>query len=276
MIYTIVVRNSTSSANDIKKIISLNVVTSYSESYTANVLKNPVESGFPIADHITLNNPSFDISGVISEFSIFDNNKELVWNGEEFTLANETTDENPLFKLKGEITNLIKNRELFSILITSNNSLLDNANEKFADLYSTYIDEYFNCCATAISFDNQSGSSGMFNVKISIEKIRVAQTQTVELTQEEQTKALRRNEIDAKTTSVGTATTSEATATDSGGNSADDLPQEDSNLLKMSQEEIAERQQRSNEIATLRVIEKDLERANKESREQERWIKPNW
>lgn len=46
--------------------IYFDAVLSYSESYSNSVTKHPIDGGGVISDHVTMENPSFSISGVIS------------------------------------------------------------------------------------------------------------------------------------------------------------------------------------------------------------------
>ena len=67
MIYTIVVKNDQGKA---QSYLTFESVSSYSENWSGTVSKSTVEYGFPIADHINIENPVFNVSGVLSEYSI--------------------------------------------------------------------------------------------------------------------------------------------------------------------------------------------------------------
>lgn len=270
MIYTFVVRDSVN-PNLIKKVISLNVVTSVVESWSANVLKTPVEKGFPITDHLSLNNGVFSINGVISEYSIFDDNKELRWNGSYFESPGDSDD--ALITIKDALRTLILAGEVFSILTSKENSLFSTPQEKYEDLSRNMFEEIGNCCLSNISFDDQSGTSGALNVQMSIEKIIVATVQIDKVSQEERTKALRRNEVNA-----GTVTSTAGNITQTTPEASVDKKTADDNKLpdsldpdRKTQAEIAREQARVNDYETRKVMLGQMQQTNKEIEETGKW-----
>lgn len=249
----------------------MNVVTGVNESWSANVLKTPVEKGFPITDHLSLNNGVFNIAGVISEYSIFDNDKELRWNGNYFESVGQNED--ALKTLKNTLRTLILLGEVFSILISKETSLLTDPQQKYDELKKSEFEEIGTCCLANLSFEDQSGTSDVLNVQMSIEKIIVAVVQVDQVSQEERTKALRRNEVNA-----GTVTSSTSNITQTPAEAAVDKKTVEDDKLpdtldpnRKTQAEIAREQARVNDYETRKVMLSQMEQTNKEIEETGKW-----
>ena len=270
MIYTFVVKDS-KNPSIIKRVLSLTVVTNATESWSANVLKTPVEKGFPITDHLNLNNGVFNISGAISEYSIYDNNRELRWNGSQFETVGQVEDS--LLLLKAELRGLILLGEVFNILVSNETSLFSDPQERYEDLKRTKVEEFGDCCLANISFDDQVGTSGVLNVQMNIEKIQVAVVQIDQVSQEERTKALRRNEVNAGTV-VSSSTNITQTPTEA---ATDKKTVEDERLPgsldpnRKTQDQIAAEQARLNRYETQKVMFEQMKQINEEIEKTGMW-----
>ena len=64
MIYTLYLVDDN---NNVTETISLDVISSFGEDYSSNIAQNSVENGYVISDSISLSNPKFNISGVITD-----------------------------------------------------------------------------------------------------------------------------------------------------------------------------------------------------------------
>lgn len=261
MIYSIIVRESVADSktleSPISMVISLDVTSSYSEKYTSTVIKSPVENGFPVTDSMNPNNPAFSLQGIISSYNIYDTSKEAIWSNGTFSTASDEEDSLVnLLQLKTAIRDLINKKRVFSLVVSrkGRSADADTPDTLYSSLTSTLFEEHFNCACTDITFDMSNGMSDAYNVNISFERIRVATTEVYELSQDEQTKALRQNEVNAKKLQTGGST---ASSSEDSKHTDSKLPDEDKNLPTSTdtrtQQEINEDQKRSNKYATDKI-----------------------
>lgn len=192
MIYTIIVKND---SGEIEKLISFDSITSFNENLSAQICKNPVEKDFVISDHIVLDNIKYEISGVVSAYSVFDEGLELTWNGSQFvtqSTGNSTGVSDRHIRIENDIKSLILDRKIFSLLRSTGNSFLTDDQEKVTELEKTQVELIENCAITSLSFAQNAGSSSAVFPQMSIEKVQVAVTQTETLAEDEQKPLLKK------------------------------------------------------------------------------------
>ena len=68
----------------VEAIFSFDTILSAQEDWSATVAKTTVESGFPVSDHINVENPKFSISGRITSYSLYNSGSEIYWDGSDF------------------------------------------------------------------------------------------------------------------------------------------------------------------------------------------------
>lgn len=267
MIYTLIIKNSDGQTSS---VISFSSVRSFSESLGATTTDNVVEYGFPVSDHMLVSNITFDLDVIVTGFSVFDENLELFWNGSDFTTnsPDQLTTQNAHLLMRKQLKDLILNRIVFSLLITEDNSFVQDINTKEAQLRKSIVDEYINCVCTSLTLSESEATTGAIFAKLNIKQIRSALVKTRELEQGERVRQIDRI---APTPTVSSQNSSDASkGVDSDGNS--DLSKETKDILDgqkqgklpksgetgLTQAEINRRQVESNEIATQRVKNQQL------------------
>lgn len=174
----------------VQRVFSFDVIQSFSESWSANVSKSTVESGFPIADNITVENPVFNIAGVLSSYSIFDNTKELVWDGEDFVQEQGNVDLLRHITLRNDLKALFLERDFFTLLESEKNSFTSEDKERLDALKSGYSQSYKNCVLTNFSIDYSDTSQDVVFVKLVVEQLNIARVITTELSSAQMTPRL--------------------------------------------------------------------------------------
>ena len=188
MIYAIVVNND---QGDAESYLTFESISSYSENWTGTVSKSTVESGFPIADHINIENPVFNVSGVLSEYSIFRDDREIYWNGEDFVQALENTSESSHLIAKDYLIKTTKGGTVITLLESKINSFLSNRTQRYEKIRSGLTKEYNNCVITDLSFEvSENTQNSSIRVSMKIEQLNIARTQTTELTEQEMQKSI--------------------------------------------------------------------------------------
>lgn len=209
MIYTIVVKNDKGGA---ESYLTFESVSSYSESWTGTVSKSTVEYGFPIADHINIENPVFNISGVLSEYSIFKDDREIFWNGEDFVQASENTSESSHLIAKDYLIKTTKEGTVITLLESKTNSFLSNGAQRYEKIRSGLTKEYDNSVITDLSFEvSENTQNSSIRVSMKIEQLNIARTQTTTLTEQEMQKAII-PKVAKTSVNAGSATTSTSTS----------------------------------------------------------------
>ena len=227
MIYSFVVRNETGT---IEKIISFDSVTSVSRSLSGTVTKNAVENGLPISDHMSLENPKFDISGVVSSYNILDEALELVWNGTTFESKGDAPSFDRHLEIELELERLWKERTVFSILRTKENSDVSEPDGKYSNLSESKVAEYLNCVITNLVFPEEAGEFNVIKPKMSIEQVNVAYVSKEKLKKEEQQPAL--TPIQKQPQQLGSANTSTTNSKDESGVGIGEKVTDNSNIAK--------------------------------------------
>lgn len=210
MIYTLIVKNDQGKA---ESYLTFDSVASYSESWSGTVSKSTVESGFPIADHINIENPVFNISGVLSEYSIFKDDREIFWNGEDFIQASENTSESSHLVAKDSLIKTTKEGTVITLLESRTNSFLSDGAQRYEKIQSGATKEYDNSVITDLSFEvSENTQNSSIRVSMKIEQLNIARTETTTLTEQEMQKAIIPK---VAKTSVNTGSSTTSTTTDS-------------------------------------------------------------
>ena len=189
MIYTLIKYNQD---NDLEAIFSFESVSSYSESWTGTVAKSTTEQGFPYADHINIENPVFEINATFSDYSLFNTENEIYWDGEDFVSNREDRSVSSSVQLKQEIVGWFVGRGTFHLWQTSENSFSRDANEKLTELKSSYVQHYENCVITDINVSESESISSAYSIKMKIEQLNIATVQTRQLSKDELQPALQK------------------------------------------------------------------------------------
>lgn len=212
MIYTLVIKNDQGEA---ESYLTFDSVSSYSESWSGTVSKSTVEYGFPIADHINIENPVFNISGVLSEYSIFKDDREIFWNGEDFVQASENDSEGSHLVAKDYLIKTTKEGTVITLLESKTNSFLSNGSQRYEKIRSGATKEYDNSVITDLSFEvSENTQNSSIRVSMKIEQLNIARTETTTLTEQEMQKAIMPK---VAKTSVNTGSSTTSTATDETG-----------------------------------------------------------
>lgn len=170
MIYTLINRDKD---GNIAQIISFDSVQSFTESLRSTVSTSTVEYGFPISDNITTENPTYSLNTTVSSYSLFNSDKEIYWNGEDF-VSNSSPDKNMHIYMRDSIKSLWENRQVVSILESEKASFEEDIETKYTQLTSKYSKEYLNCVITSLEIDTSESSNGVIFLKMNIEKVDVA------------------------------------------------------------------------------------------------------
>lgn len=171
MIYTLINRNKD---GNIAQIISFDSVQSFTESLRSTVSSSTVEYGFPISDNVTTENPTYSLNTTVSSYSLFNSDKEIYWDGQDFVTASTNTDTNLHIYMRDSVKSLWENRQVISILESEKESFAINIDTKYTQLTSKYNKEYLNCVITSLEIDTSESSNGVIFLKMTIEKVDVA------------------------------------------------------------------------------------------------------
>lgn len=260
MIYTLIVKNADGQTSS---VISFSSVKSFSESLSATTTDNVVEYGFPVSDHMLVSNINFDLDVIVTGFSVFDENLELSWDGSDFISnnADQVGINNFHLTMRKQLKDLILKRMVFSLLITEENSFIQDINSKESQLRKSIVDEYINCVCTSLTLSESEATSGAIFAKLNIKQIRSALVKTRELAQGERVRQIDRiapMPTVSSQTSAGAASGTDDPSKDTkeikDGKEQGKLPK--SAETGLSQEEINRRQVESNAIATGHVQNK--------------------
>lgn len=182
MIYTIYLLGKNS---EMSETISLDVIKSFNESYSSSIAQNTVENGYVISDSISLGNPKFDISGVITdskfrvrdELVIFvnknsDGHSEFIKQSDSRDQEQQIDEWNTKAKeVRKRLIELWEKKEIFGLLESSDAT----------NVQGSEIRKIFPCILTNLSFDS-SDASDAFYPRLSIEKITYSYVKTTNVT----------------------------------------------------------------------------------------------
>ena len=172
MIYTLLNRDKD---GNVKQIFSFESVQSFTESLRASVSSSTVEFGFPISDNISTENPIYSLNTVVSAYSLFNQENEIYWNGEDFVSQSSSKGgNNSHLIMRDALKSLWKDRQIVSILESEKASFANTVNERYDQLTSKYYKEYENCAITSLEIDTGESSNGVIFLKMTIEQVDVA------------------------------------------------------------------------------------------------------
>lgn len=168
MIYTFYLVND---SNAITEIISLDVINSFGEDYSSNIAQNPVESGYVISDSISISNPKFSISGVITDSKFRVSGQLVVFNGNTFVKSQgdnrdqfqQISDDEYADKVKARLIKLWENKEVFGILESTD----------INNIKGSQVRNIFPCVLSSLGFNKSDAASAIYPT-MSIERIRYA------------------------------------------------------------------------------------------------------
>lgn len=186
MIYTLIRRDPN---NNIDAIISFDSISSMDESWSATVTSQIVEYGFDISDNINIESPTYSIEAVISSYSLFNSDKEIVWDGENFH-SKGYSDNSSHIDARDAIIEIFKERSLLTLIESSVNSNSLEYKEAYEELTSGYFSEVDNCVITSLSISHPPQGEGAFYVSLKIQKVDVAVVLSGLLPKSEMTPAL--------------------------------------------------------------------------------------
>lgn len=214
MIYTLVRRDS---GGNVDAVISFDSITSMDESWTAKVSSYTVEKGFNISDNVNVEPTEYSISAVISSYSLFNLDNEIVWNGEDFKSGNNYTIDSHIFA-RDEIIRIFKEGSVLTLLETTANSANEDLTTKVEELKAGFVNEIENCVMTSLSISHPDSGGAAFYVSIKLQKVVVAVVNTSELADSEMTPAVRPMKGNTDNVSSDTTTeTEEGDTTDMAG-----------------------------------------------------------
>ena len=168
MIYTLYLVDDNS---NITETISLDVINSFGEDYSSSIAQNAVENGYVISDSISINNPKFSISGVITDSKFRVKGHLVVFNGNTFEKSQgdnreqfqQISDDDYADKVKDRLIKLWENKEVFGIL----------ESKDINNVKGSQVRNIFPCALSSLSFDKSSADAALYPT-MSIEKIRYA------------------------------------------------------------------------------------------------------
>ena len=205
MIYTLINRNKD---GNIVQIFSFDSVQSFTESLRATVSSSTVEYGFPISDNITTENPTYSLSTTVSSYSLFNSDKEIYWDGQDF--VSRSSPETALhIYMRDSLKSLWENRQVISILESEKESFEIDLETKYTQLTSKYSKEYLNCVITSLEIDTGESSNGVVFLKMTIEKVDVAYVSFGQLQEDQMQPPLKAHS--KVVTDLGTAKTTTTT-----------------------------------------------------------------
>ena len=168
MIYTLYLVDNNS---NITETISLDVINSFGEDYSSSLAQNAVESGYSITDSISINNPKFSISGVITDSKFRVSGQLVVFNGNTFEKSQgdnreqfqQISDDDYAEKVKTRLIKLWENKEVFGIL----------ESKDINNVKGTQVRNIFPCALASLNFAKSDAAAAIYPT-MSIEKIRYA------------------------------------------------------------------------------------------------------
>lgn len=168
MIYTLYLVDDN---NSITETISLDVINSFGEDYSSNIAQNTVENGYVISDSISISNPKFYMSGVITDSKFRVKGQLVVFNGNTFVKSQgdnrdqfqTISDDDYAEKVKVRLIKLWENKEIFGILESTDVN----------NVQGSKVRNIFPCVLSSLGF-NKSDAAAAIYPTMSIERIRYA------------------------------------------------------------------------------------------------------
>lgn len=168
MIYTLYLVDNN---NSITETISLDVINSFGEDYSSNIAQNTVENGYVISDSISISNPKFSVSGVITDSKFRVSGHLVVFNGNTFEKSQgdnreqfqQISDDDYADKVKDRLIKLWENKEIFGIL----------ESKDINNIKGSQVRDIFPCVLSSLSFNKSDTASAIYPT-LSVERIRYA------------------------------------------------------------------------------------------------------
>ena len=173
MIYTLISRDLD---DNIKAIISFDAVTSFDESWSATVTTQTVEKGFNISDNVNVEPPTYSIDAIISSYSLFNLENEIVWDGKGF-IGNENSQSNSHVVARDELIKVFKDKAVITVVESSINSNTLNLDAKYEELQGGHFREIGNCVISSLSIGHPDSGTGAFYVSLKIQQVFTATVQ---------------------------------------------------------------------------------------------------
>lgn len=169
MIYTLVRKKN----NVVDAIISFDSISSSEESWSATVTTQTVEKGFDISDNINIEPASYSIDAVISSYSLFNLNNEIIWDGSGFkSSAKDNKDFH--IKARDELIKIFKDRSVLTLVESTINSNDDDLTSKYEGLKKGHFKEVESCVITSLSISHPDSGTGAFYVSLKIQSVNIA------------------------------------------------------------------------------------------------------
>lgn len=189
MIYTIVRKTQD---DKIDAVISFDSISSMDETRSATVTSQTVEYGFNITDNINIEAPTFNIAAVVSSYSLFATDRELVWSGEDFSSNYNSVNRYSHAEARDRIIKVFEDRSLVTLIESSSNSNNENLDQVVTELKSGYHKEIEPCIITSLSISHPSEGHGAFLINMTLQKINMAKIAVSELEEGEKRAAIKR------------------------------------------------------------------------------------
>lgn len=248
MIYNIIVRDI---SDNVVSILSFDCITSFDESWSANVTTQTVEKGFNITDNVSIDPPTYDITAILSSYTLFDTDREIVWDGDGFDIkGKDKSFEFAHVEARDKLIEVFKTATVVSILESSANSNDVDIEGKNSDLRAGYSKEISPCVITSLSISHPDAGTGAFIVSMKIQKITIATLISEQLPDSESYALLKPYE--KKTTS----TSSNSSSKDSEGIDSPYTPPPDEALPEDSGERLTGMSQRDGERMRMAALNK--------------------
>ena len=181
MIYTIVRKDDN---DNVDAVISFDSIASMDENWSSTVTSQTVEYGFNITDNINIESPTYSITALISSYSLFNKDREIVWDGNDFVSKGTP---NPLSHVvaRDAIIEVFKDCRLVTLLESAANSNDSDLGQKYLQLKTHHFKEHENCIITSLSISHPESGTGAFIVSMTLQKIVMAEIEVKELVGDE-------------------------------------------------------------------------------------------
>ena len=181
MIYTIVRKDDN---DNVDAVISFDSITSMDENWSSTVTSQTVEYGFNVTDNINIESPTYSITALISSYSLFNKDREIVWDGNDFVSKGTP---NPLSHVlaRDAIIEMFKDCRLVTLLESAANSNDSDLGQKYLQLKTHHFKEHENCIITSLSISHPESGTGAFIVNMTLQKIVMAEIEVKELVGDE-------------------------------------------------------------------------------------------
>lgn len=154
MIYTLLLPDDS--------LLAFDVVSDFTESYSANVNSYETQVGFPVTDNMVLNNPEYSFSAILSYYN--SPTREIVLVDGEFQVTDsQEKDVESQVELEQKVRVLWEKKIPFSIIKSTN----------LYDVIGTELERFDNCLLSNLQLPQSSGVSGAIFPKLTVSKVRM-------------------------------------------------------------------------------------------------------